>query len=142
VHVATEVARVVLARLAGQRGDVRARAEGRAWFVERDVPVRPNAEDLQVDSARGSDHLLVRGARRLEILGEPVRAMHPLGVEIHARDELTVDDVAVALGMLSWQADVLVEQEGARRGKAQPPGLMAPDELVVDGQRAAPRREP
>src|SRR5690606_16408935 len=62
--------------------------------------------------------------------------------EVHAPDELTLDDGAVPLGVVGGQADVLVEQEAAGAGEGDPARLVAADELVVDGQRARPGGKP
>src|SRR5699024_5622009 len=94
-------ARVVDPRLVGQGLHPRARGQRRPRFVERDVPVGADAQDLQVDPARLGDLLLIprRGGR--QVLGGTVGTVDGCLGEVHAGRDLGVDDVAVALRMVA-----------------------------------------
>ena len=59
VFPAVEEPRVVVDRLLGQGLEPRARAQGAGGLVEGDMPIRADAEDLQVDPAAIRDAFLV-----------------------------------------------------------------------------------
>ena len=82
--LAAEVAGVVADGFAGQRLQSRAAAEGRAGFVEGDMPVAADAEDLQINPAGILDLLLVEPAVGLEIERPAVGDMRAAGVDIDA----------------------------------------------------------
>ena len=111
--IALEEPRVRQNRVVCEGLDPRARRERGAGLVERDVAVRADAEDLHVHAAGVRDGRLVRRARRRDVLGEAVGAVHVRRVDVDAGRELLLDDVAVALRVVGGQADVLVEGEAA-----------------------------
>src|SRR5207244_3239896 len=96
----SEEAGVVADGLFGQRLQSSAAAQRRAWLIEADVPVAPDAQNLQVDAAGIADHLLVPLAIGFGILRQPVGHVGLLGPLLEPFEEIFFHEVPVALIML------------------------------------------
>ena len=57
-------------------------------FVEADMPVEPDPEQLQIDPAEPSDQMIVACALGVGILRRPVRNKRVLGVNIDLTEEV------------------------------------------------------
>ncbi len=107
-----------------------------AGSLKRDVSVGADAEDLKIDSARVADGILVccAGRRNVGPPGHRGPAPHPAAKSTR-ETENGVDHVAVALGMVGGQADVLVQGEAPGLPERDLPGGTPRGEFVVDRQR-------
>jgi hypothetical protein len=116
-------------------------ARGRTRFIEGDVAVGADAQDLQVHPTGGADGVLVALAGGGNVGRQAVGALDGPGLEVHPRGELLVDDVGVPLRVSGVETDVLVEGERPGFGEGDLPGVMACGEVVVDRQRGGAGRE-
>ena len=104
-----EEAGVVLDRLGREVNDARARSEGAAGLVERDVAVGSDAENLKIDAARLLDLGLVRGAFLAPVLGETVENVGIGLLDVDLVEEVLVHEVAVALIVRRSETVIFVE---------------------------------
>src|SRR5450631_35970 len=141
VDVVCEEARVVGPGLLGEGLDAGARGQRGAWLVEAHVPVGPDAQDLQIDPAGRGDCVFVGCARTQNVDCKPIGTADRARSKVHPLDDLVLDDVEVALGMITRKADILIEGEGLGHGERQTLLVVEPGELVVDRQRARTGRE-
>lgn len=142
VDVVVEEAGVVFACLLGECFDARARRERRARFVESDMPVGSDAQDLHVDAARRLDCRVVLRAGVLDRVEVAVRHMHERRVEPERFDDGARDDAAVRLRVARVEAGVFVEREPAHMRHVEVPLLDLLREFGVGGERAGSRGEP
>ena len=108
---------------------------------------------LQIGGDRSELILLVRSqsaldaflSKKFQLGAEASVAAGPVGAgtggEVDAPGDLGLDHVAVALGVVGRQPDVLVEHERARLRERQPLLGVAAGQLVVDRERARAGRE-
>ncbi len=68
-----EILRVVMASLGGQRLDARAGGERRGLFVEPNVPIGPDPEQLEVDPAHITNLALVLLAGQRDFFCQTIR---------------------------------------------------------------------
>ena len=116
---------------------MRGRRERVLRLVEADMAVRPEAEQLQVDTARRLDGLLVGRAHGV---GVGVRALGHVRarlVNVHVVEQVLLHEVAVALVVLGVEAAVLVQVERGHVGEADLAGRAVLHEARVqpDGRR-------
>jgi len=104
-------------------------------------PSVTDPEDLQIDAADRADRVLVLGARRADVGGGAVRAVHARRIDVDALGELSAHDLPVGLGMARPEPDVLVEREAVAVGKTQTCGRVPLRELVVNRQRGRAGRQ-
>lgn len=133
-------ARVVGARSRGEPLDAGARGQGRPGFVEAEVAVRPDPEDLHVDAA-GIDDLLfvVVGPPREPCCGSggfrgPVGDVESVRGQPDDGADLAFQDAAVGLRMVDRQADVLIERKPLRGAEPCLRAFDGPPEFRVQPQ--------
>src|SRR5215218_6204232 len=102
VDITAEESSVVSASLAGQRLDTSSGGQRGAGLVERDMPVRADSQDLEIDTAGVGYGLLVRLTCTDQVRGQSVRSEDMRRIDIDLVDELTSDDVPIALRMTCW----------------------------------------
>ena len=143
ILLAEEIARGVLARDAVERDQARAARARGAWLVEADVARAADAEELQVDAARGANHALVGVAHRAHF----VLARGAVGdvgvrrIDVDPVEQVLAHEAAVALQLVRLHGPVFVEVEGDDILEGQPLLAVEPHELVVDARRRRARRE-
>ena len=96
--VSVKEARIVAAGLLGEHIDVGARGEGATGFIEADVSVCADSEDLEVNAASVADCLVVVCCGLIVVTGPDVGAVRGSLGEIYAVNKETVDEVRVAFG--------------------------------------------
>src|SRR5215212_10522605 len=134
IHVATEESSVVPAGLAGQGLDPRSGGERGAGFVECDMPVGADPQNLEVNAAGLRNGPFVHLARSHQVRGQSVGPRHLRRIDIDLVNELVSDDAEVPLRMVLRQADVLVEHERSRLRERHRTLRHSAAELVVDQQ--------
>ena len=88
---------------------------GRAsGFVEGDMPVGADAQNLEVNAAGVRNGAFVHLARGRQVRGQSVGPRHVSRIDIDLVNELVPDDAEVPLRMVLRQADILVEHERSR----------------------------
>jgi hypothetical protein len=131
-----EEPRVVLAGARGERLGPGPRRQRRARFVERQVAVRADAQDLHVDAAGRGDRGLVAAALGRQVRRVAVRPVQGVVRQVDAGGEVPADDGGVALRVVGREADVVVEEERAGRRERQPRLAVPAGELAVERHRA------
>jgi hypothetical protein len=106
------------------------------------LSVGAHAEQLHVDWPRLHDRRVVGVRGSEDVLGHPIGAVHPDGVDVDVVGELRPDDVRVGLWVTRRQAHVLVQQERLHRREAQTLVTVSADQLPVHRQRRRSRRQP
>src|SRR5829696_1994369 len=134
IHVATEESSVVPAGLAGPGLDPRAGDERGARFVECDMPVGADPQNLEVNAAGVRNGPFVHLARSHQVRGQSVGPRHPSRIDIDLVNELVSDDAEVPLRMVLRQADILVEHERSRLRERHRTLHHSAAEFVVDQQ--------
>ena len=107
-----EEARVVRAGAVGQALHAGPGAQRRSGFVEPEMAVRADPEDLHVDSAELRDVLLVGGGSRRQVSSSGPGAVghgEPIDARPTTSAHLALEDRAVGLRVARREADVLVE---------------------------------
>src|SRR5215471_401030 len=104
-------------------------------FVEADVPITADAEQLQIDTAGSSNRDFVTFAFGIQVRSYPVEKMNPFGAEVDPVEQVTLHELSEASRMTCVDASELVEVEC--RG-ARPIGItrrMPPPQLgvTIDG---------
>src|ERR1039457_5695063 len=120
--VAAEESRIVGARAAGKCLEPGPGSKGGAGFVEADVPVRADAEQLHVHTAGREKVVSVAGW-----------APYRLGTEVEPGCDRALDDCPVGLRMAWGEPDVLVEEKGLGPPGRKTARLMTRNEVGVDG---------
>ena len=105
------------------------------------MPVRPDAEQLNVDGPRPGDQRVVLFCGSEDVVGYPVGTVHVRRVDVEMVGELRPDDVRVRLRMTRWQTDVLVQQERLDTAERETFLAMPTDQIPVDRQRRRTRRQ-
>ena len=106
-----EEASVVLDGLLGEHLRVGAASEGATWFVEGDVAVGTDAEELDVDTTSGGDGVFISLAGGGDVGGETVRNVGLGLVDIDVIKELGLHEVVVALVVFGSETEIFVEVE-------------------------------
>ncbi len=143
VVLAEEVRRCILPGHRVERHQAGPLVGRRAWLVEADVPALPDPEHLEVDPAGLGDGPLVREAVLGECLARhaAVGDMDLLGPDVDVREQVLPHVAPVAVGAVRRHRVVLVEVEGHHAREIHLARLVAADQLPVDAERRAPRRE-
>ncbi len=81
-------------------------------FVETDVAVCSDAEDLEVDASGGGDFIFVVGAVCRDVGGVAVRDVDVLFLDVDVLEEVFPHEGVVGLGVVAGDVDVFVEVEG------------------------------
>src|SRR5699024_9999806 len=137
VDVAVEEPSVVTACLRGECLDVGTRLQPGTRLVEADVPVTADSEDLQVDATTAGNRLLIVGALGDEVVRESVGSVYPGRVDVDLAGEVSVDHIAVPLGMLLGESDVVIQQVCAGLGQRQSAGCYLRSEERRVGRECA-----
>ena len=128
---------IVLPRARRECLDACTRSQRRAGFVEPNVAVAADAEDLQIDSAAVTDALLVISTMGGDIVDIAVRNVYVAWVDINVPKQLIVHEGMVGLRVIDRQPDVFVEIEGPY----PTPVEIHPDQLPVETQRRTASRQ-
>ena len=118
IDVSSEKRRVAAAGFRPQPHAMRARIEHGARFVEADMAVGADAEDLDVDAASLGDGPFIAKALLVRIGGADEK-VDPPRVEVGVAEEVLLHEPAVRAGDVRVQADELVEVEGRRLGPVE-----------------------
>ena len=110
-------------------------------FIEPDVSVGTQAEDLEVDAAGSGDGALVAGAFLDRIRRRAVEEIDLLRPELDAIEEVGVHEAAIAGGVARREAPELVEIEGRHAREVGAPVLGERREVVIETHRRAPGRQ-
>ena len=143
VFLAKEVARRVDPRHPVERDQSRAARSARARLVEADMPRAADAQELNVDSARLGDFLLVPAAIVGNLLDRDraVRHMPIPRVDVDEVEQMLAHEPHVALQLVRLHRKVFVEVERDDIRERQALLAMHPHQLVVDADRCAPSRQ-
>src|SRR4029450_4280221 len=112
-----------------------------ARLVEPDMAVAPNAEQLQVDTARRGNRCFLSIALGVQVGGEAVQKMDSCKAEIYPFKQVLLHECSKASRMAAVDAGEFVEIEG---GGARPVSVarrMYPAQLRVPINRRSCRRE-
>src|SRR5262245_42071329 len=112
-----------------------------ARFVESDVAVGPNAEQLQVDAARGGDRGFVSIAFGVQVGSDTIQKVDSFSTEVDAVEQVTLHEGPEASWIPAVYAGEFVKIE---RGDARPvggPGRRQSAQLRISVDRRAPRRQ-
>ena len=131
---------VVVDRLLRQRLEPGARAERAPRLVEGDMPVRADAQDLQVDPAALPNALLVPLAEGRVIAGGARRNIDVVPGDVDVLEKMLVHEVVVALRVIHGQAHVLIEVERRDPGEIDLLRLVQPHQLLVQAERGGSGR--
>lgn len=126
--LAAKKAGVVLPGAGGEGFDAGAGGEGGCRFVEADVAVAADAEELKVDAAGGGDFILVIAAECFGIRRHAIGDVDVCLIDVHMPKEIFVHECVVGLRMVGSDADVFVEIE---RGDLRPIEVLL-DELIIE----------
>ncbi len=126
-----------------ERDDAGARRRVGARLVESDVARLADAEQLEIDAAGRANRLLVRGARFRDALagGHTLGDVNVLLRDIHVLEKILPHVPVIAVGAVGRHRVVLVEIERDDVRKIDVAGLVAADQLFIDPEGRAPRRE-
>ena len=83
--------------------------KGRSGFIEADMTVKTDAEQLEVDAAEGFDECIIFSAFFGKVIGATVGNVGVLATNIDVVKEVGLHKVAVALVVASVKADVFVK---------------------------------
>src|SRR5438105_5174065 len=112
-----------------------------AGFVEADVAVAADAEQLQIDAAGGDDRGLIALAFSVQIVGPAIKEMNSLGADVNAIEEMTLHESTEASRVTSVDASEFVEIEGRRPRPVGVPCRVHPLKLQVAVNGRPPGRE-
>ena len=110
-QVMVEKASVGLARLLCKGCDSSARGKGGGGFVEADVAVISDTQNLQIDPASFEDPSLVGPTLRIQIFGVAIGHMNSEWIEAEGFSEIAINNRPVALRMPPLKAHILVKGE-------------------------------
>ena len=125
-----------------QTGSVRGRDQRARRFVEADVPVEPQPENLQIDAAGFLNRSFVADAFLREIRRRAVEQMDPAGVEVDVIEQVPAHETVIAARIVAREPDELVEVErgGATEVRAACP--VESNQRSIEGDGRAPGRQP
>ena len=112
---------VVVACLFAEIHNAGSRVAGGAWFVESDVAVGANAEDLEVDPTSFDDGGFIGATIGIEVRvsNGAVRDVDVVGEDVDVIEELLMHELPVAVWIGAIQAKVFVEVEGGDRSEGK-----------------------
>src|SRR5690606_14414723 len=106
-------------------------------FVEADMPVVADAEQLQVDAPAGCKRCIVLRALVLRPFGKSVRNMRIVSLDINMIEELFLHVISITLGMIRRQAEILIQVESGSMPVADQILLVQGNHLLIDADRRA-----
>ena len=118
-----------------QRFDTRPRCQRGPWFIETNVSVGANAQQLDIHSPGLLDRLIIGASCITGIVSATIRAVHLVVVEIHMLGKLPANGSIVALLVITGQSHVLVKEEHRATRKAQVFFLVTTNQLAVQRHR-------
>src|SRR5262245_21758785 len=121
--------------------DSSARPKARTGFVEANVSIPTDAQDLQVDPATGFDQRLVvrrLGCRVSRVSGEQVGVDR---IYVYVGEEVVAHCTMEGPWVLRADTEVLVKVEGLDAREAQMTELVSPDQFSVESLGSGPSRE-
>src|ERR1051325_6929328 len=125
---------VVVDSLFGQRFEPRPGAQGAPRLVERDVAVRADAQDLQVDTAAFRNALLVPLAEGRVVAGRARGNVDVVTRDVHVPEEVLVHEVVIALGVILGQAHVFVEVERRHAREVELLLFVQPYQFLIEAE--------
>ena len=100
-------------------------------FVESDVTIKTDAEQLKINTAEGLDASVVVSALFCKVFGAAVGNERVLKANVDMVKEVGLHKVTVALIVISGKTDVFVKVYRGYRGKIEVALLVPLDELTV-----------
>src|SRR5260370_34060285 len=117
-----------------------ARTEARGRFVESDVAVAADAENLQVDAAGIANSLFVGGAILLVAsLDRAIGDVDVGGRYVHMREKILLHEIVKTLRMACWEAQIFVQVEGDDAREVQFLFAVQADQFLIHLQRRVAR---
>ena len=106
-------------------------------------PVSPDAEELEIDPARGADRLLVFPDRGLGLVARQVapRDVHVGPRDVELREQILPHEAVVGMDASRIHRVVLVQVERDHVPEAEPLLPVHPDQLAVDADGGGPGGE-
>ena len=120
---------------------MRQRAQAVSRFVEPDVTVRANPEDLQIDAAGRGDRIVVAAALLEQIGRRPVQKPDACRIDRHMLEQLGLHVGAIAVRIRGRQARELVEVECPHSRPADAIAAAPLPQLAIEPERGATRRQ-
>jgi len=108
-------------------------------LVEADVPVEPEAENLQVDAARAIDGAFVGPAFLVDVARRPVQEVNPPRRQVDVIEQVALHECAIAARIAGGETKELVEVEGRGAAEIDAPGLVQPSERAIQRNRRPAR---
>jgi hypothetical protein len=109
--IIVEEAAVGQNRIVSQRLHAGTRGQARSRLVEGDMAILADAGQEQVDAAYGFDLGFICDALGLEVCRLTVEDVDVLGVDVDVGKEVLPHESVIALGVIPWDANVLVLRE-------------------------------
>jgi len=141
VGIVVEEAGVYDKSVLGKSADTGSGVKGGEGLVESDVTVNAAAAEEEVDSAVGSDLVLISLALSLEVLSHTVKNVDILSGNVYVVEEIGVHEVPVALVMLTGKTNVLVHVEGNNVLEGNLACLVHFDKILVNAERGGTGRK-
>ena len=108
-----------------------AAGERRTRFVERDMSVRTDTAEEQVDTADITDLLLITRTLGYEVRSVTVQDIDILLADVDMREEVIPHEAVITLGVLFRQVDILVHVKGYHVAERHFARFVEFDELAV-----------
>ena len=132
---------VVAERLLGENFDPSAGAERTGGFVEADVAVAAETEQLDIDAAGVEDTLFVTAAFGVEIGRGAVGHVRAGWVDVDVAEKIFPHEIPVGLVVRAGETDVFVEVERGDAAEIEALVAVEPDEFLIEAERGAPGGE-
>ena len=133
----TEDGAIIAECLFGEDLDPRARTQRAGGFVETDVAVAAEAEELDVDPAGVENALFVTAALGVKIGRRAVGHVGALWVDVDVAEEIFPHEIPVGLVVRAGEADILVEVKGRHAAEIEPFVAVETDEFLIEAERGA-----
>ena len=134
--------RIVTARVFVKADAVRPRLQLRGRFVEADVPIGPDAEQLKAQTSCTRDLCLVPSAFHVEVRCSPVEKVGVQRTHVHDIDEMLADEAAEARRMRAFDAGELIQGKRAHATEIHLPRRVCLPKSLVGTDGCASGREP
>ena len=95
---------------------MRARAKRRDRLVKSNVPIVPNAQQLQIDSASFVNLILVPRAESVDVFGHAVRRVHVFGDNVDMIEQLVFHEITVSPIALIVIRIIFLDQDRNTKG--------------------------
>ena len=132
---------VILEGLLGEDFYPRAGAQRAGGFVEADVTIAPQTEQLDINATRIEDALFVTAAFDMHVLRRAIGDVGVLLINVDMLEKMLPHEPVVGLIMGGRQTDIFVEVEGCHPTEVQILLAVETDQFPVEHQRGATRGE-